>query len=378
MTTKNALIDGLWCVVMAGGAGTRFWPASTEDVPKQLLTLVGTRSLLQLAIDRARAVVPAERVLVVTSQRLHAAVVAQLPELPLDNIVAEPERKDTAAAVALATLIVEARGGARVAILTSDHLIGPVDTFANAVRTATAAAHDEAGAIVTFGVVPTYPATGYGYLEVARVVGDEADMIGGEVSPPTPQETRLDDKPQSGFLFEARPVVRFVEKPPLAVATEYVASGRFLWNSGMFVFEVSSMRAALLTHLPEHMRLLEPAARGEVPLAVAFAGLARASIDKGVMEKHHTVRCVPARFAWSDVGSFPALAEHLPNDDAGNASRGVLRTLDAHNNVVWCEDDSEEVAVIGLSDVVVVRAGKRTLVVPKDRAEDIKKLVERG
>lgn len=349
MTTTNTLTDGLWCVVMAGGAGTRFWPASTEDVPKQLLTLVGSRSLLQLAIDRARAVVPYERILVVTSQRLHTAVVAQLPELPGDNIVAEPERKDTAAAVALATLIVQARGGARVAILTSDHLIGPVDTFANAVRTATAASHDEAGAIVTFGVVPTYPATGYGYLEVDSVVGDEA-----------------------------RPVVRFVEKPPLAVATDYVASGRFLWNSGMFVFEVQSMREALLTHLPEHVRLLEPAARGEVPLAVAFAGLSRTSIDKGVMEKHHTVRCVPARFAWSDVGSFPALAEHLPNDEAGNATRGILRSLDAHNNVVWCEDDSEEVAVIGLSDVVVVRAGKRTLVVPKDRAEDIKKLVERG
>ena len=346
-------LDGLYCVIMAGGAGTRFWPASTEDKPKQLLTLVGDRSLLQLAVDRARACVPAERVLVVTSRRLDAAVRAQLPELPANNIIAEPERRDTAAAVALATLAVQGRHGRQLCILTADHLIGPTSLFVDALTRA-AAACAGTDAIVTFGVVPTHPATGFGYLEVERIDGDEA-----------------------------RAVKRFVEKPNLETASGYVSSGRFLWNSGMFVFDVAAMTGALKTHLPTHLTTLADVVAGAVDgvidpaaLAVAFATLPRISIDKGVMEKHGDVRCVPARFAWSDVGSFPSLAEHLPTDAFGNATRANLRSLDAHNNVVWCEDADEEVAVVGLSDVVVVRAGKRTLVVPRSRAEEVKKLIE--
>ena len=355
-TTHDAAAGGnctadLYCVVMAGGAGTRFWPASTEDVPKQLLTLVGDRSLLQLAVDRARRLVPVDRILIITSERLHAAVSQQLPELPPRNIVAEPERKDTAAAVALATLLVSARGGKRAAILTSDHLISPVDDFAAAVVVACDACAADVDAVVTFGIVPTFPATGFGYLEVDSAAGNDA-----------------------------RAVLRFVEKPMLAVATEYVESGRFLWNSGMFVFDVDGMRRALSTHLPEHVRLLAPVVAGgnvtSSTLAAAFSGLTRISIDKGVMEKHSKVLCVPARFRWSDVGSFPALAEHLPQDDHNNATRGTLMKHDASNNVVWCADADEVVAIVGLSDIVVVRAGNRTLVVPRARAEDVKKLIE--
>lgn len=344
-------LDDLYCVIMAGGAGTRFWPASTEEKPKQLLTLVGDRSLLQMAVDRARAVVDARRVLIVTGERLAAAVREQLPELHPDQVIAEPERRDTAAAVALATLVVEARGGRRVCILTADHLIGPTDVFAGAVVRA-AAACAGTDAIVTFGVVPSHPATGYGYLEVDSIVGDDA-----------------------------RPVQRFVEKPDLQTATTYLQSGRFLWNSGMFVFETAAMRRALDTHLPSHLTTLQPVipAGGVVDSATLkgpFSALPKVSIDKGVMEKHHDVRCVPARFAWSDVGSFPSLAEHLPHDDHDNAIRGRVMTLDARDNVIWCEDDTEEVAVVGLSDIVVVRAGNKTLVVPKARAEEVKKLVE--
>ncbi len=344
-------LDDVSCVIMAGGAGTRFWPASTEDKPKQLLTLVGDRSLLQMAVDRARAVVDVSRILVVTGERLATAVRAQLPELPHDAVIAEPERRDTAAAVALATLVVHARGGRRVCILTADHLIGPTEVFAKSVHRAAAAASD-GGAIVTFGVVPTYPATGYGYLEVDDIAADDA-----------------------------RTVRRFVEKPDVATATGYVASGRFLWNSGMFVFATSTMRAALERHLPTHLAALAPvvSAEGVVDVAglrAAFSSLPKISIDKGVMEKHDDVRCVPARFAWSDVGSFPSLAEHLPRDAHGNASRGSLATLEASGNVVWCEDAADEVAIVGLNDVVVVRAGRRTLVVAKARAEDVKKLVE--
>ncbi len=337
---------------MAGGAGTRFWPASTEDRPKQLLTLVGERSLLQMAVDRAAALVDVDRVVVVTSARLDAAVRAQLPELPTKNIIAEPERRDTAAAVALATAVVQARGGRQVCVLTADHLIGPTDVFVGAVDAALAGSADHSDAIVTFGVVPTHPATGFGYLEVAGVVGDDA-----------------------------RPVLRFKEKPDVDTARAYLETGRFLWNSGMFVFDVFAMAKALDTHLPGHLQALRPVvdADGAVDaaaLAAAFAGLTRISIDKGVMEKHHAVWCVPARFSWSDVGSFPSLAEHLPQDAAGNAVRGQLSVKDAARNVVWCEDADEEVAIVGISDVVVVRVGKKTLVVPKARAEEVKALVE--
>jgi mannose-1-phosphate guanylyltransferase len=174
-------------------------------------------------------------------------------------------------------------------------------------------------------------------------------------------------------------VLRFVEKPDAATAAGYLASGRFLWNSGMFVFGTDAMIDALRTSLPAHLDTLAPVVDDDLPpaaFAAAFAKLTKISIDKGVMEKHSPVLCVPARFTWSDVGSFPALAEHLPHDDKGNAHRGVLHTLDARDNVVWCEDASEEVAVVGVEGLVVVRAGKRTLVMPKSRAEDVKQLVE--
>jgi mannose-1-phosphate guanylyltransferase len=344
--------DGLFAVIMAGGAGTRFWPASTEDRPKQLLTLVGDRSLLQMAVDRAAALVDHDRVLIVTSVRLEAAVRAQMPELPAKNIIAEPERRDTAAAVALATAVVQARGGTRACVLTADHLIGPTDVFVAAVDAAIAGTANNADAIVTFGVVPTHPATGFGYLEVDSADGDSA-----------------------------RPVLRFKEKPDVDTATGYLASGRFLWNSGMFVFDTRAMARALDAHLAGHLTTLRGVVDGDgvvdsAALAAAFSTLPRISIDKGVMEKHHAVFCVPARFQWSDVGSFPSLAEHLPNDAHKNAFRGQLSVKDAERNVVWCEDDSEEVAIVGLSDIVVVRVGNKTLVVPKARAEEVKALVE--
>ncbi len=357
-------MNDLFCVIMAGGAGTRFWPASTEQKPKQLLTLVGERSLLQSSVDRALALVPADRIVIVTNATLADAVREQLPELPHENVIGEPSRRDTAAAVALATLWVRKKGGKHMAVLTADHLISPVSGFVDAVKAAlTASTEDpergvtplseirDPSAIVTFGIVPTYPATGYGYIEVTSTAEDRA-----------------------------QPALRFVEKPDIKTASDYLTSGRFLWNSGMFVFGVDAMIGALAQHLPQHIELLAPVVEGGLKdlaaFAAAFEKLPKTSIDKGVMEKHRTVLCVPARFSWSDVGSFPALADHLPHDASGNAHRGVVHALEAKDNVIWCEDADEEVAVVGLEGVVVVRAGKRTLVMPRSRAEDVKKLVE--
>ena len=342
----------LFCVVMAGGAGTRFWPASTQKTPKQLLRFFGDRSLLQQSVDRARVLCPPERVLVVTSIDFCDAVRTQLPELPHDNIIAEPLRRDTAAAVALAALCVEQRAGrdAVMAILTADHKIEPADVFADDIRAAMAGACAQPGSLWTLGIPPTFPSTGFGYLEL----GAKTPVPGAD----------------------AAAVVRFVEKPTLERAEHYVRSGSFLWNSGMFVWRVGAILDELERCLPEHLTTLRPTVAANLAgLAEAFSALTRISIDYGVMEKARDVRCVRARFSWSDVGGFPALAEHLPQQDDDNSARGRTVILDAFDNLVFCEDDTELVALLGVEGLIVVRAGKRTLVMPKGRAEDVKKIV---
>jgi mannose-1-phosphate guanylyltransferase len=347
----------LVAVILAGGAGTRFWPASTAARPKQFLRLVGDRSLLQQSYDRVRDLVPPERVLVVTAARFVEEVRRHLPELPQNNVVGEPLRRDTAAAVALGGLLAEARfGPSVVAFLTADHLIAPLERFHESLREAAARCDEEH--VVTLGIPPTAPATGYGYLEVG----------GGAGSGPV------------GTAQPVEPVLRFHEKPDEATARQYVESGRYLWNSGMFLWHTAGLRAALGRTLPDHLAAIAPVAarEGLEGLEAAFSGLPAISVDRGVMEKlpAGATLCVRARFSWSDVGSFPALAPHLPRDGANNAARGRLAAHDAHGNVVWCEDDQELIGLVGVTDLMVVRAGSRTLVAPLTRAEEVKKLVE--
>ena len=341
--------------VMAGGAGTRFWPASTHARPKQFLQLTGERTLLQQSFDRARGLAPLERILVVSNAAFAPLVSAQLPELPKDNVVNEPARRDTAASVVLATLLAHKRfPGAVLVVLTSDHVIAPADAFAKTVRSAVENCGDS---LYTIGIPPTHPATGYGYLELGARMRDDTGV-------------------------QHREVVRFVEKPDLETAKKYLASGDFLWNSGMFVWKPETALAVMREHLPKHVENIggavgyDRSTAFEAALTSAFADLPKISVDYGLMEKAvGRVSCVPAMFSWSDVGSFPTLADHLPKE-RGNAHRGRVAALDARDNVVWCDDAGELVALIGVNDLVVVRAGKRTLVVPKARAEEIKKLVD--
>lgn len=336
-------------VIMAGGAGTRLWPASTEQKPKQFWALTGSRTLLQLSFDRVHSRVATDRIIVMTHHDFVPLVRAQLPELPVDNIIAEPERKDTAAAIAYALVVVEARFGiCSMAVLTSDHVIGPQEDFERTLFSAVQGAQTE-GALYTFGITPTSPATGYGYLEI----GETLPTIDG---------------------IAHHRLSCFVEKPNRARAEEFLQSNRFLWNAGMFVWRTSSLRNAFERTLPDHLTVLENGLRTST-IASAFAHLPRISIDHGVMEKATDVRMVVARFAWSDVGSFPALSEHLPQDDKGNAHCGTVEALHAHNNLVWCEDSTERVALIGVDNLVVVRVGRDTLVVPKEHAEETKHLV---
>ncbi len=344
-------------VIMAGGSGTRFWPVSTEARPKQFLTLFGDRSMLQRTYDRVAGLVPPERVLVLTSARFTDLVAEQLPELPAGNIVGEPVPRDTSGAVALAAVLCRARFGDPVmAVLTADHRIEPAEAFHAALRSAARGAR-ESGALYTFGVAPSYPATGYGYLESGQRLDADGDV-------------------------EHFELLRFREKPDRATAERFLATGRHSWNSGMFVWTTAAIWDAIEAHLPDHARHLAPLAeadgtdRWEDALRAGFEPLPKISIDFGVMEKAAAVRMVRATFEWSDVGGWLALEEFLAADEHGNTARGELHALDAAGNLVFCEDAAETVALVGVEDLVVVRSGPRTLVTRRDTAEQIKALVQ--
>lgn len=343
-------------MIMAGGAGTRFWPMSTEQRPKQFLNLFGGRSLLQQSYDRVAGLVGDERILVMTNESLTGLVRQQLPSLPAANVIGEPLRRDTAAAVALAALLIRRRwGNPAMAVLTADHLIQPVELFQSDLVSAARAAAKQS-VIYTFGIEPTYPATCYGYLESGGKVDDDGGVE----------------------HFELK---RFVEKPDETTAGDYISSGRYYWNSGMFVWSIETIIAELERQLPEYVEGLSRAveadgsSRWKQALAEAFEPLEATSIDFGVMEGAQKIQMLAAKFEWNDVGGWLALEEFLDTDPSGNAHRGKLETLDAAGNLVFCEDEDETVALIGVKNLVVVRTGGYTLVVPKERAEEIKQLV---
>lgn len=346
--------DNLVAVLMAGGAGTRFWPVSTESKPKQFLSLFGDRSLLQQSLDRLRGLVPPERVLVLTHRDFVPLVREQLPEVPEQQVIGEPMRRDTAAAVALAALLTKRLfGDATMAVLTADHRIEPVTRFQEVLRSAADGA-EASRSLYTFGIVPTYAATAYGYLHRGERLGH-------------------DD------LAAHYRLTGFKEKPDLATARHFLATGEYYWNSGMFVWRTEAILAELERQLPTHLERLAPAVEAfgsEEALRSAFEGLDRISIDFGVMEKAADVRMVEADFEWSDVGGWRALEPFLDEVSMGNRARGRLATLESIHNTVFCEDPSETVALVGVEDLVVIRAGRRTLVASRSHLEDIKKLVE--
>jgi mannose-1-phosphate guanylyltransferase len=343
-------------VIMAGGMGTRFWPLSTPEKPKQFIDLFGGRSLLQMSFDRLRGLVPPERTLVLTNAAHVALTRVQLPELPEENVIGEPIRRDTAAAVALAAVLVRKRFGDSIILtLTADHLIEPRELFQkNLVSAAGQVAQHNA--FYTFGIKPAYPATAYGYLETGASVLNDGGIE----------------------HFELK---RFKEKPDLETARQYIESGRFLWNSGMFVWKAATILEEVRTWLPKHFEALSPLGECDATpgwqkaLENAFAGIQPISIDYGVMEKTaKPLRCVASLFSWTDVGGWPAMQTLLPRDAQGNALQGNVKTLDSSGNLVFCETPDETVALIGVEDLIVVRAGKRTLVARKSDVDRLREL----
>lgn len=346
-----------YVVIMAGGSGTRLWPLSRQGMPKQLLPLVGGKSLLRLAFERSLASVPAERVLVVTGAAYADVVAAELPELTAEQILGEPIGRDSLNAVAWPAAVLQAHDpDAVIAQVTADQVIEPVDRFAATLETAFALAEAESDVLVTLGVVPSSPHTGYGYLHRGA--------------------------PITGFAG-AHEVLRFAEKPPRELAEQYVASGEYWWNAGMFVWRAATLLDQVRLLLPAtYDAVVELAAHPE-RLQTIFPTLFKTSIDYGVMEPvslgrgSARVAAVAMPVSWHDVGGYASLAEVLGVDDNGNMISGPCVELSSANNVVFNADDGTVVALLGVSELVVVRTPKATLVAGLDQAERIKELVAR-
>jgi mannose-1-phosphate guanylyltransferase len=343
-----------FAVVMAGGVGSRFWPWSRGGRPKQLLPLAGERSMLADTVARLEGLVPVENVFVVTGRRLRREVLRQLPSLEAANVLAEPVGRNTAPCIGWATLEVRRRReDALVVVLPADHVIRPNEAFRRDIARAFEVA-DQRRCLVTFGIPPTHPATGYGYIRAGAGL-DSAEP--------------------------ARAVEAFVEKPGLEVAREYVAGGRHYWNSGMFVWRADVLWEELAMHLPALADslavLVGKRRRGAVQsgaLTETFPTLESVSIDVGVLERSARVAMMPTSFDWFDIGSWDAVADLWERDDHGNASRDPLIVVDATGNVV--ATTGKPVALLGVRDLVVVDAGDALLVCPRDRCQDVRAVVD--
>jgi mannose-1-phosphate guanylyltransferase/mannose-6-phosphate isomerase len=350
----------LYAVIMAGGSGTRFWPLSRQLYPKQLLRIMGGETLIQQTMRRVLRCVPATRVVISTNPAQAESIRLQLADWKddlADNFIIEPEARNTAPAIALAATVLRRRNPQAVMLVApADHVIKDHKRFQSAV--ALGAELADAGHLVTFGIRPIRPETGYGYIQAdlrARL-GTHGGLVG-------------------------HPIVRFVEKPAASTASRYVKAGSYYWNSGIFLWRASAILEELARYQPalaQAMRRIErgldSGASGEL-IARAYRQLTAVSIDHAVMERSARAAMIPVDFAWSDVGNWSSLEEVAPRDSAGNVLSGNVVDLDSRDSILYA--DRRLVATIGLSDMVVVDTPDATLVCPKARSQDVRQVVEK-
>jgi mannose-1-phosphate guanylyltransferase/mannose-6-phosphate isomerase len=347
---KNDVIPHLFPVVMAGGKGTRFWPLSREKFPKQYLKLAGERSLLQDTLMRLGVIAKRGSVHIVTTEAQKDIVDWQAREVMKDFCtVVEPEGKNTAPAIALmAFKLMKKDKDALLLVLPSDHYIRDIPPFEDAVAKAAVLAAQ--GRIVTFGIIPSRPETGFGYIKAGRTLG------GGAYN-----------------------VSRFVEKPDLKTARSYLRQGGFYWNSGMFLFRAKDMIEELKRHMPATFKAFDSVKRSlngkteEKALRAAYAAVDEESIDYGIMEKAKRVAVVKADFHWSDIGSWSALEEVVDPDRDGNVREGNVVSLECRDSIFYT--DNRLLGAVGIKGMVVVNTPDATLIIPKDRVQEVKDLV---
>ena len=340
----------LFAVIMAGGRGERFWPLSTSSLPKPFIPLLGRNSLIEDTVTRIQPIVPLEKLLIsIGSDQLEIAR-KQLPQIPEENFIVEPLGRDTSACIGFCALHIEQRDPDGIMlVLPADHFVGDSAEFRSTIQKGLENLEGATGVI--FGIHPTRAETGYGYI--------------------------LAEKPAAGDC--AWPVIRFIEKPKASKAQQYLASGNYFWNSGMFLWRNRTLIALFQEHMPEtyeglcRLRPLIREKDSPTEIGNIFASLPRVSIDFGIMEKASGLRLIPARFTWDDIGNWASLARALPVDAHGNIAQGPHVALESTGCILYSQNGT--VATFGVSDLIVVQAYGKVLVCSKEKAADLKRLV---
>jgi mannose-1-phosphate guanylyltransferase len=341
-------------IIMAGGVGKRFWPASRKDNPKQFLALTGEKTMLRETVDRVSQIVHPKNIFIVTTSNLAEKAAQQLEYLPEENIIVEPEGRNTAPCVALAMAAIRSRYGMDevVAILPADHKIGEQGLYLEILKEAFTYIQVN-NEVLTFGIKPNRPETGYGYIEFGSCVHKKGN-------------------------FNANTGIRFVEKPDLERAEEYLMSGRYLWNSGMFVMKTGTFMELCAKHLPEvfkEVKNLESNLANRYVLKEIYSRLPKISFDNGIMEKLDSFVVVPADFGWDDLGSWLALENNLPQDQNYNVVAGEFIGVNAENNIIF-GNGKQVVSAVGVRDLIIVVRDDVIMVCPKNSSQNIKILVE--
>ena len=345
----------IYALILAGGSGERFWPLSRRSRPKQLLSLFSPETLLEATLRRLDGLVPPEQILILTNTDQEAGVRKLCPSLPAENIVAEPAKRDTAAAIALGVGWIARRApNATMVVLPADHLIQDSASFQKTLRAAATAA-EQTGELVTIGIKPTWACPGFGYIEVGESVS-------------------IEGAPEDAVISN---VVRFREKPNVELAESFLRLGSFRWNAGMFIWSIQAIVGAFQRHAPELGDFIGRLhGTQDLPglLRDVFAGLPKISIDYAIMEKAGRVLMVESMFDWDDVGGWTAIAKYLDHDEAGNQSNSPLTTVDSANNIVFTQP-TKRVALLGVTDLIVVETPDALLICNRHEAERIKALV---
>ena len=333
-----------WAVIMAGGNGTRFWPLSSSRHPKQFLKLIGDKTPAESCLHRLQKVVPLSRILIVASCEHRQALREALPEFPEDQILWEPLGRNTAPCIAWAEEWIRSRDSdAIIGVFPSDHDVQDEEKFATYLKMAFDVAKDR---IVLFGIEPTRPETGYGYIEMGDPIGEHCCQVAS-----------------------------FREKPDLPTAEGYLKSGRFLWNSGMFIFHAKTMHDELLQYVPQIVGGIEQILRTPNEIEAIFQSLLSISIDYAVMEHTKCAVVIRASFPWDDLGTWPSICKYFPADSNGNAIRGRARLIDCTDTFVYA-DDNRTIAALGIHNAVIVSTEDAVLVMDIGHAQEVRKVSE--